>query len=65
MTREALTVYFFTETDGDVKTRLTDVERRRTGKHARRISASAVARILILEQLERLERLQSKNRRQP
>jgi len=53
--REALSIYYFTEADGDLKSRLEVVGHRRGGKFARRVSASAVARELILERLEQLE----------
>ena len=55
MPREALSIYYFTEADGDLKSRLEFVGRRRGGKFSRRVSASAVARELILERLEQIE----------
>ena len=55
MGHQALSIYYFPESDGDLKARLERVGRRRGGKYARRVSASAVARELILERLEQLE----------
>jgi len=55
MGRQALSIYYFSESDGDLKARLERVGRRRVGRFVRRVSASAVARELILERLEQLE----------
>jgi len=55
MGRHALSVYYFSEPDGDLKARLERVGQRRAGRYVRRVSASAVARELILERLEQLE----------
>ena len=53
--RHALSIYYFSESDGDLKARLERLGRRRGGRFIRRVSASAVARELILERLEQLE----------
>lgn len=53
--RLTLSVYYFTETDGDLKARIEAVHKRRVGKHARGVSVSSAARELILERLDELE----------
>lgn len=55
MGRHALSVYYFSDSDGDLKSRLERVGQYRAGRFVRRVSASAVARELILERLEQLE----------